>query len=105
MSDTKKEVGDALREKLKGEQPGSYVCGKCGEEKVWVDEGYHTIDLCGGYSSTFPPDNPRVMFVVCDECLVKWVGSFAVKPRVVSYWDAEEELEGYWEKNSGDAGT
>jgi len=76
-------IKTVLREHLQVvEERTGVSCNVCGKEadleasRPGWPNGFHVIDLSGGYGDDFPGDLQRVTFVVCCGCLEVWVKTF-----------------------------
>lgn len=56
-------------------------CNPCGKEAPAdggsIPYGFHRIPLEGGWGDRFPGDTEVFDIITCEDCLRKWVGSFA----------------------------
>jgi len=91
-------------------------CNCCGkDQKDRYDGGFHTIRLGGGYGDHFPGDCETFEFVVCEDCLKGWVGTFkepdvslggwmSPKPVRVKHSDTEAPfiVSGWWAYPEGE---
>lgn len=71
--------------KVLSPQLSSVLCNKCGKEHKVEDEEYdlnlnlyHTFSASFGYGSEF--DFESWHFDLCEECLIKFVDTFKIKP-------------------------
>ena len=86
------------------EQITTVQCDKCGRKSDPEDSrfplsancvpaGFHSWQVSGGYSSTYPPDLVSLQIVVCDSCLETWVKTFKFDPALTNHLHTDDPPE------------